>query len=63
MEHDITSYSHGIGKIAVNLVQDVLRWPSQQYGACFWISTLGEEGKVLIANLLDFEKTALRSNI
>lgn len=63
MEHNITSHSHSICQISVNLVEDVFRRTSEEDGAGFGVFALGKEGEVFVANLLDLEKSAGSSYI
>jgi hypothetical protein len=44
--HDVTGDAHGIAKVALNLVEDILCGTTQENGASLWISALFEESKV-----------------
>jgi hypothetical protein len=63
MEHDVPRDTHGIVQITLNLIEDIFGRATQKDGTCVRILALGEEGKVLVANLLDVEKTTLGADI
>jgi hypothetical protein len=46
VEHDISRNRHCIGKVTVDLVQDVFGWSAKEDGACFWGCAFGQEGEV-----------------
>lgn len=63
MEDNVPSHRHGVLKIPLNLVQDILGRSSQQDCACLGLLALPEESEVLVADLLDFKQSALGTNI
>lgn len=63
MEHNVSCYGHGICQVAIDLVQDILAWSTEQDGAGFRSLAFGQEGEVLIADLLDLEQPALRAYV
>src|SRR3569833_2688552 len=63
VEHDVARHSHSILQIPLDLVEDVLGWPSQEDRASLGGLALGKKGEVLVSDLLDLEQTALRANV
>jgi len=50
-------------QVPLNLVQNVFRGAPEHDSAGFWVLALCEEGKVLVANLLDLEEAALGADV
>ena len=48
VEDDVARDGHGVGQVAVNLVQDVLGWPTEEDGARFGSRAFGQEGEVSV---------------
>lgn len=63
MEHDIPGDRHGILEIPFDLIQDVFGRSAKEDGAGLGLPTLGDEGEVLVANLLNLKQPALGSDI
>lgn len=68
MKEDVAGRAHGVLQVALDLVQDVLEGTPDLGGAGFDLScfggaarvlALGEEGEVLVADLLDLEQTVV----
>lgn len=63
MEHDVAGNAHGILKVALDLVQDILGGATEKDGAGLGVLALGEEGEVFVTNLLDLEEAAPGADI
>lgn len=50
-------------EVALDLVEHVLRRTPEENRAGLGVLALGEEGEVLVANLLDLEEAALRADV
>jgi hypothetical protein len=46
VEHDVSRDGHRIGKVTVDLVQDVFGWSAKEDGTRFWGCAFGQEGEV-----------------
>lgn len=63
MEHDVAGDGHGVLQVSLDFVEDVFGGSAQEDGACFWGFAFGDEGEVLVADLFDFEESALRADV
>jgi len=48
VENDVARDGHGVCQVAVDLVQDVLGWPTEEDGACFRGRAFGQESEVSV---------------
>lgn len=62
-EHDVAGHAHGVLKVALDLVKNVLGRAAEKDGAGLGVLALGEEAKVLVANLLNLEQTAPSADV
>lgn len=63
VEEHVPRHGHRIGEVPVDLVQDVLGRPAEEDRARLGLLALGEEGEVLVADLLDVEQPALGADV
>lgn len=63
VEDDVPGDGHGVLEVPLDLVDDVLGGAAEKDSASLGVLALSEEGEVLVANLLDLEKSALSSNV
>ncbi len=63
VEHDVSRNAHGVLQVSLNLVQDILGRAAEEDRASLGRLALGEEGEVLVADLLDLEQAALRTHV
>lgn len=63
VEDDVPGNGHSVLKVPLDLVDDVLGRAAEKDSASLGVLALSEEGEVLVANLLDLEKSALSSNV
>ena len=50
IENYISRNGHGIGKISVDLVENILGWATEENSAGFWCVTLSQESEVPITS-------------
>lgn len=63
MEEHVACHAHGVVQVALDLVEHVLRRTPEEYRASLGVLALGQEGEVLVADLLDLEQAALRADV
>lgn len=63
VEDDVARHAHGVVQVALDLVEHVLGGPAEEDGAGLGVIALGQEGEVLVADLLDLEEAALRADV
>lgn len=63
VEDNIAGHGHGILKVTLDLVKDVLGGATKKDGAGLGRFAFPEEGEVFISDLLNLEQTALGANV
>lgn len=63
MKKHVSCDGHGVLKVALNFVEDILGGAPKKDCASFRVGALGNESKVLVTNFLDLEEATSSSNI
>lgn len=63
MEKHVARDRHGVLKVALNFVEDILGRTAKEDCASFGLGALGNESKVLITNFLYLKETTSCSNV
>ena len=63
IEEHVPRDAHCVREVTVDLVQDVLGRPAEEDCARLRVGALGEEGEVLVADLLDVEQPTARADV
>lgn len=63
MEKHVARDGHGVLKVALNFVEDILGGTTEEDCASFGLGALSNESKVLITNFLYFKETTSGSNV
>lgn len=63
MKEDVARNGHGVLKVALDFVEDILGGAAEENCTGFGIGTLGNEGKVLVTNFLNLKETTPGPNV